>query len=373
MIATPRYRRGLHVLAVIVAGWTLFMIIAGGMVTSQNAGDSVPDWPLSYGSLLPPMVGNVFWEHGHRLVGMALGLLALALTIWILRVEHRPRVRLLGWLAFPAVCAQGLLGGLRVKLISSETIQNLLFANPAGADIEKLRVGVAIFHTATAQLIFCMMVVIAVVTSRRWLSVARSEWIPGCVDCGYDLRGRDDAPMRCPECGKDQVREAPAVAAGAKRLRALGQVTLAIIFVQLLLGALRRQTDGTIWFHAIGAGLVALHVGLLARRALGGFAHVPAIAQPAVTLVIMLAGQLVLGVIAWLLTNQAIVNSLHLPQIRGSAEAASALLTAHLALGAGLFAWTVVLVARSRHHVVTRATDPAADELTTLSGRLAST
>ena len=36
---------------------TLFLIFAGGMVTSTGSGLAVPDWPLSYGTLFPPMVG----------------------------------------------------------------------------------------------------------------------------------------------------------------------------------------------------------------------------------------------------------------------------------------------------------------------------
>ena len=39
---------------------TLFLVIAGGLVTSNDAGLSVPDWPLSYGRLMPAMEGNIF-------------------------------------------------------------------------------------------------------------------------------------------------------------------------------------------------------------------------------------------------------------------------------------------------------------------------
>ena len=132
MTRASNHHPWLHRLAVLVAAWTFFMIVAGGMVTSQNAGDAVPDWPLSYGSLMPKMVGNVFWEHGHRLGGMALGLLALALSVGLIRSDARPAVRRLGWLAFPAVCLQGLLGGFRVKIISSAWLQDLLFSDQIG-------------------------------------------------------------------------------------------------------------------------------------------------------------------------------------------------------------------------------------------------
>ena len=60
--------RGLHRFAVLVACATFFLIIAGANVTSNDAGLAVPDWPLSFGKFFPKMVGNVFWEHGHRMV-----------------------------------------------------------------------------------------------------------------------------------------------------------------------------------------------------------------------------------------------------------------------------------------------------------------
>lgn len=351
MTPVPRFHPWVHRLAVLVAAWTLFMIVAGGMVTSQDAGDSVPDWPLSYGTLFPKMVGNVFWEHGHRLVGMALGLLTLLLSVLILHREVRPRVRLLGWLAFPAVCVQGALGGFRVKIISSHWLQDLLFSDPTGAAVEKLRVVVAIVHTATAQMIFCLMVAIALVTSWQWLSIRSRRRAPGCLHCGYDLTGSVDDPMICPECGRTTALHAPFVSPLARKLRGIAIATAIIIFIQILLGAHRRQTDGTIWYHAVGAGLVVLHVGLLARRALSGFSQVPPITAAAIGLLLLAAGQIVLGAGSWLLTYQALVQRWHLPQIRGSAEAASAVLTAHLALGALILALCVTLILRSFHHV----------------------
>ncbi|MCB9865439.1 MAG: COX15/CtaA family protein [Phycisphaerales bacterium] len=357
MTRNLRYHPWLHRLAVLVAAWTLLMIVAGGMVTSQKAGDSVPDWPLSYGSLLPPMVGNVFWEHGHRMVGMALGLLTFTLAIAVIRTEARPRVRLLGWLAFPAVCLQGALGGFRVKIVSSAWLQDLIFTHPTGQKVNDLLVPVAVVHTATAQSLFCLMVILAVVTSRRWLRIGRVP--PTCLACGYNLTGRNDQPMVCPECGQASEFDAPFVSSMARKLRGIAIATLAIIFLQILLGAVRRHTDGTIVFHLIGAGLVLLHVGLLARRVFAGFANVPALVKPVIWMLMLTAIQVVLGVASWVLTYEAIVKSWDLPNIRGSAEAASAVLTAHLALGAGLFALCTVITMRSFHNVALPASGEA--------------
>ena len=76
--------RGLHRFALLVAGATFFLIIAGALVTSHDAGLATSDWPLTEGAFLPKieslgistgvnMVGNLFWEHGHRMVATTVG------------------------------------------------------------------------------------------------------------------------------------------------------------------------------------------------------------------------------------------------------------------------------------------------------------
>ena len=110
-------RTGLHRFAVATAVATLFLIFAGGLVTSTESGLSVPDWPLSYGRLMPPMVGGVFYEHGHRMVATAVGILTILLAVWLSRREPRAWVRRLGYAALAAVVAQGVLGGLTVLFL----------------------------------------------------------------------------------------------------------------------------------------------------------------------------------------------------------------------------------------------------------------
>ena len=94
---------------------TMFLIVAARR--HDPIGLAVPDWPLSFGKLMPEMVGNVFWEHGHRMVATSVGILVIILTIWLWRREKRAWVRRLGLVALLAVCAQGLLGGLTVMLM----------------------------------------------------------------------------------------------------------------------------------------------------------------------------------------------------------------------------------------------------------------
>ncbi len=94
---------------------TVFLIFAGGLVTSTGSGLAVPDWPLSYGMAFPPMVGGVFYEHGHRLVASTVGLLTLVLAILTTRFEKRRWVKVLAFVALGTVMAQGILGGITVK------------------------------------------------------------------------------------------------------------------------------------------------------------------------------------------------------------------------------------------------------------------
>lgn len=96
---------------------TLYLIFAGGLVTSMGAGLSVPDWPLSFGQLFPEMTGGVFYEHGHRLIASFVGLCMLVLAAWLAFAEPRRWVRTLGYWGLAAVSAQGLLGGLTVLLM----------------------------------------------------------------------------------------------------------------------------------------------------------------------------------------------------------------------------------------------------------------
>src|SRR4051795_8288572 len=97
--------KGVHRFAVFVACATFFLIIAGALVTSHDAGLATSDWPLSNGQGFPRMVGNLFWEHGHRMVAPTVGLLTIGLAVYFLKSEQRTRVKRLGVLALAAVIA----------------------------------------------------------------------------------------------------------------------------------------------------------------------------------------------------------------------------------------------------------------------------
>lgn len=175
-----------HRFGILLACATLALIFIGGLVTSMEAGLSVPDWPLSYGMVFPPMVGNVFYEHGHRMAATVVGFLTLVLAFWTWRRESRRGVRRLAWGALAAVVTQGILGGITV----------LLF----------LPTAVSMTHACLAQTFLCLTVALAYSTSREWLGA----W-PRVADAAG-------------------VRTAAFTAVGA-------------VYVQLLLGALMRHTD----------------------------------------------------------------------------------------------------------------------------------
>ena len=138
----------LHRHAVLTACATFLLIIAGGLVTSTDSGLAVPDWPLSYGQFMPPMVGGIFYEHGHRMVATFVGFLTTILAIWIWRKEERRWVRTLGWVALIAVIVQGVLGGLTVLYL--------------------LPTPISVSHATLAQSFFSLTVFLALVTSPAW-------------------------------------------------------------------------------------------------------------------------------------------------------------------------------------------------------------
>src|SRR5947207_7746480 len=100
--------RGLNRFATLVACATFFLIIAGALVTSNDAGLATSDWQLSNGQVFPKMVGNLFWEHGHRMVATTVGLLTITLIVYLFLKEERWWARCVGLLGLLAVIIQGL-------------------------------------------------------------------------------------------------------------------------------------------------------------------------------------------------------------------------------------------------------------------------
>ena len=94
-----KYHPGVHKYALFVVAWALVLLTAGALVTSEDAALAVPDWPLSYGTLNPPMVGGIAFEHSHRLIAAALGLFIIGLAFLLWRYDERPWMKYLGFAA----------------------------------------------------------------------------------------------------------------------------------------------------------------------------------------------------------------------------------------------------------------------------------
>ena len=111
-------------LAIALSCATFPLISVGGLVTSYDAGMAVPDWPNTYGYnlLLYPwqtwLFGpwDLFLEHGHRLLGILTGMLAIGLVGAVYYYDQRRSARWLAAVALALVIAQGCLGGARVLL-----------------------------------------------------------------------------------------------------------------------------------------------------------------------------------------------------------------------------------------------------------------
>jgi heme a synthase len=240
------YDRGLHGFAVFTAGCTFLLIIAGALVTGNDAGLSVPDWPLSFGSLMPPMIGGIVYEHSHRMVASFVGLLTIILALWLWRREPREPVRRLGWFALGAVVTQGILGGITV----------LYF----------LPVPVSVMHACLAQAFFCMVSALALVTSSSWKQL--------------------QSPIS---------RELNGIS-----MRQLCALTTGTVYLQLILGAMLRHSKSGLLLHVAGAFLVTFFMAWTIVRIYKYYAQFPWLFRSALILGILLAAQLSLGVGSYL-------------------------------------------------------------------------
>jgi cytochrome c oxidase assembly protein subunit 15 len=189
-------------------------MMAGAMVTSNGAADSVPDWPLAYGRLIPPLIGGIRFEYTHRVLAAIVSIMTLVLAIWITFAERRPLAKKLSWTALILVIAQAALGGFRV-----------LEGYPSIS---------ATAHATLAQIFFITLV---------GLSLYLSSWWQGKL---AQLEDR-----------------------GSPRLRVLASLMTASILVQLILGAAFRHGAFGIVPHLIGAGVVTLFIiwaGVAAKK-----------------------------------------------------------------------------------------------------------
>ena len=353
------YRPWLHRLAVLTVVTTFILICMGGLVTSTDSGLAVPDWPTTFGynMFLYPLsktvsgflfsvdpnlqtdldrgnlsvglrkalekneisvsknviisteaqgsrwrladkanertytliksgerldvyVHGVLYEHSHRLIGSIVGFLTIALMVSIWARDARKWMKWLGVIALVAVIAQGVMGGLRVTNLS--------------------RV-LAIIHACFAQAFFALTASIALFTSRSWLQTS----------------------------AKIEITD-------VSRLRNLSLITLGLIYIQFIFGAVLRHTGDRLDAHLLFAGLVTIHIFLLLRRILKNYPENPALVRLILLLSGLLAVQLTLGIGAYLAEFTAFGKGV--PPVAGVI-----ITTAHVAVGALMLVISVLL------------------------------
>lgn len=295
----PETPRWIHYWAVLLSAVVVGLIAAGALVTSKQAGLAVPDWPLSYGSLNPPRwweIENVRAEHGHRLIAGTVALLTIGLAVSIARREARVWLRRIGYAAVAAVLLQALLGGMTV-----------LFFLPTA---------ISVSHAALAEIFLCLVVTIAVTTSRWWQSEpARSEQ--------------------------------------AAKIKSAAMTTTGAIYLQILLGAVMRHSGaglaipdfplafgrlfpptldfaiGIHFAHRMGALVVTALVIWTGLRVWRMARAERRLARPAAVLVLLVAIQIALGATV-VLSGKAVLPN-----------------TVHVATGATILATSLVLSLRS--------------------------
>jgi heme a synthase len=287
------YHRAHHAFAVFVACATLLVIAAGALVTSNDAGLSVPDWPTSFGYLVkvPHFVGGIRYEWSHRMLAGTLVTLTLAIAFWTLLVERRRWLRWLAVGAFCTVIVQAILGGLTVLLLQPPWVSTA--------------------HATVAQTFFCIAVCIAVFTGRQFI----------------EAHSHVEFDSRRPS------------------LITLSLFSVFVLYVQLILGGMFRHHGMSWWPHVLNAVIVTFIVAWTAIRAISNYSRVEAVRRPAILMLSLLITQLCLGFAAFL-TRVAWGRDSVQPELPMVAST-----VAHVAVGALLLATTVVLAIQVWRHV----------------------
>lgn len=307
--------------SVLLCALTFPLLWVGGLVTSTDAGMAVPDWPSTYGYNMFAYPWQTWWcgpwdllvEHGHRLLGTAVGMVAIVLAVAAWRSDDRRWFFRLTVAALLLVIGQGVLGGLRVVLVDRQ---------------------LAMLHGCIGPLFFALTAVLVAATSKAWR------------------------------------------AGGATIRRTTGGLFLAIAvfsYVQLFLGAqLRHVPEGAspwafaavVKLHLILAGVVALHVLWVFRQVLQTGGCAASVRRLTFALGGVLAVQLGLGVWTWLVKYGAPGWAVAmLPANMGATLAdgwaQTHVATAHSACGSLILAFASAAAAFSLRFAVPATSDPS--------------
>ena len=283
-----RFHRGAHLVAVVLALALLLLMVVGAGVTSKGAGMAFPDWPTSDGALVNPTRWwrgeKTLWEHGHRLLGWMVGMLAIVSAVFSSR--RGTTLRSLACATLVAIVVQGVLGGLRVRAVSTP---------------------LAMVHGIWGQVCFCLACVVALLTSHGWLEPQPT----------FEARG----------------------AGLFQRATLIGTICT---FLQLVFGAAYRHfgVREALIAHVLWAVVVILVSSWLAMWVLEQYPYLALLTKLGQALAVLVGLQMILGGLAFLVT---VMGGDWPATLRWAVP------SAHVAVGAMLLACTLLLTLSGRH------------------------
>lgn len=286
--ATPRW---LHRWAVFTVCATFVLLLLGSLVTTKQVGMADPIWPtypwhLLLVSWVEPRPGFLI-EHTHRLVGYLVGCCIIVLAAGLWRTESRRWLRRLGMMALGGVILQGLLGGFRVKL-------DELFGQ-----------NLALIHGCFAQVVFALLVSLALFTAPAW-------------------------SMPVEETGD------------GGRLRRWSLIGTGLVYLQIVFGAVLRHTYSSLGQrgHLLIAFAVVASVAWIAKEVWEHHGADRTLVWAATALTILVGAQLLMGIEVWMVKFFTPVSLTHQVLVR----------TAHVLLGSLILGTSVVVALLSRRY-----------------------
>jgi len=310
--ASLPYSRGFHRFALLLAAATLVLIVAGALVTSNDAGLAVPDWPTSFGSLykMPPMVAGIKYEHGHRMIAESIGLFTVILSFLMLRAAELVRA---AWQAVgmtllfmaavisvslahgterhaallsraQAVGAMSFFGGAALLISLALIVRAFREDWPTEAKVAIVALptvmvqgvlgGVTVLfflpwyvstlHATVGQTFFSLVILMSLVTSAGWKSLASGGSVPD------------------------------------RRTRVLAYASIACAYIQLMLGAAFRHSGMKLVPHLLWAGVTTAVLAWTALRLVRRHSDAAPLYRSGLAVLSMLGLQLLLGFAAYL-------------------------------------------------------------------------
>lgn len=290
-LTTP-YNHAHHYYALFTAFATFLVIVAGALVTSNDAGLAIPDWPTSFHALhMAPVFGGVTYQLTHRMIASVTILLTLGIVIFTLAIDHRGWMKKLAIAAFCTVLVQAVLGGVTV----------LNFLPPA----------VSTAHSVVGQTFFCIAVTIALLTGRKYTGETQRTAID---------------------------RRKPS-------LIALTLLSVLVLYVQMILGGMFRHKGMSWEAHVFNAVTVCIVLTWTSVRVLSCYSQVESLRRPAIIMLGLLMTQLCLGFLSF-------VTKIVWGQTAVQPQSMMVWSTvAHVAIGALLLATAVVLAVQAWRQV----------------------